>query len=310
MKGPTTEQLEAAENYALGQMCLSIPAKYGNGGYTTWDPKTQRCLLTEQGCQPGETNMLSQWPLDGTGNIIDFTMQTSSRYYDVWKYAPPDLYVMKATPKSDGRAVCSRGSARVYQWCQVPPSRLNGDYEGGITDTVPFKYGVQNGHETCLLPEAYCKEHAYDWNQRTLQCEEPVGLQVADFFGIKGVVQHAIVDGPFSLKSSIGGQLISMAMDEQPDQKYLAFKPSDSRLKENIRIHTRDFVAPGIHLYTFRWKPWALEIYGKHGNDIGFIADTLPTEWVTVDGHGYRNINLDVKHPGMKKIHEFYRRVK
>lgn len=305
MKGPTAAQIEKAEEYALGQMCLSIPAKYGNGGYTRWDPVTRRCLVTEQGCQPGPTNMISQWPLNGTGQVIDFTTQETSRYYDVWKYAPPDLFVMKATAQSDERPMCSRGSARVYQWCQIPESRLNGEFKGGFTDTTPFKYGVQNGSETCLLPEKYCKEHAYNWDQSKLECYEPPGLQAAEFFGIRTLVQHMIVNGPFSLKSSIGGQLLLMAIDEQPDKKYLSFKPSDSRLKENIRIHTKDFVAPGIHLYTFRWKPWALEIYGKHGDDIGFIADTLPKEWVVVDGHGYRNINLDVKHPGMKKIRDF-----
>ena len=81
---------------------------------------------------------------------------------------------------------------------------------------------------------------------------------------------------------------------------------SDSRLKENIWIHTRDYVRPGIHLYTFRWKPWVIELYGKYGNDIGFIANELPKEWTSVDSNGYLQINLDAKHPDMKKIVNFF----
>lgn len=310
-KGPSQAQIEAAENYALGQMCVSVPAKYGNYGYTKWNSKTQQCLVTEQGCQPGPTNMISQWPLDGAGNVINFADQPKSRYHDVWKYAPADLFVMKATRQSGGRPVCSRGNALVYQWCDFPKTRGQGAEVPGLTNVVPFKYGVQNGKETCLIPKDYCATHAYDWDQKTLQCYEPPGLQAAEFFGVKDLAQQLAVNGISALGNPgaiallvgfAGGGMLGAAFSVGTAA---AIEASDSRLKENIRVHTRDFVAPGIHLYTFRWKPWALEIYGKHGNDMGFIADTLPREWVVVDGHGYRNINLDVKHPGMKKIRDF-----
>ena len=197
-----------------------------------------------------------------------------------------------------------------------PKQRGQGKEVPGLTNIVPFEYAIQNGSETCNIPKSYCDSHAYNWNQQKLECEKPVGLEVAGFFGVETLAQQLEVNGISALGSPMAIALIVGMATGSPIGALLsvgtaaAVESSDSRLKDNIKIHTRDYAAPGIHLYTFRWKPWALEIYGKYGDDIGFIADTLPKEWVLVDGHGYKNINLKVQTPGMKKIRDFYNRVK
>ena len=88
------------------------------------------------------------------------------------------------------------------------------------------------------------------------------------------------------------------------DTLFAISEASDSRLKDQIQIRVRDYAGPGLHLYSFTWKPWVVQLYGKHGPDVGFIADTLPRNWVEVDGHGYKNIVVARTN---KKIQDFYR---
>ena len=182
----------------------------------------------------------------------------------------------------------------IYQWCNYPQTRGGGDQVGGLTNVPPFSYRISKGVETCVIPESYCTQHYYDYDRLKMECIKPIGLEIGGFFGLDGIIQYANSKG-YAQPMTLSAETLD----------YIA--ESDSRLKDNIKIHTKDYVAPGIHLYTFRWKPWAFEIYGKHGDDIGFVADTLPKEWIIIDGHGYKNINLNVQAPGMKKIRDFYK---
>jgi hypothetical protein len=279
-KVPTYDQFVAAEQYALKMMCeRGVPDRYGVYSYTKWDPATQKCLITSHGCHPNYNNPFTQLPLTASGEFRDFEDGKSS-FHDVWKYVKPSFFVNKITDNSGGMAVCSRGISAIYQWCEAPNTRLkDGKPIPGLTNEKKFEYTIQKGKESCLIPKEYCNDHAYDYDPYKFECVEPVGLQAADFFGVKNFAQ--------------GVQTGRM---------------SDSRLKDNIQIHTRDYVRPGIHLYTFRWKPWVIELYGKYGDDIGFIADELPEEWTVIDGHGYRNINLESPDPDMKKIINFFNR--
>ena len=273
-------------------MCeVGIPEKYGAFTYTKWDTDSQKCLITAQGCEPSPDNPFSQFPLTDSDEVREFDTEKNPKFDDLWKYAPPNFYINKITPTSGGVPVCSRGNATIYQWCEVPKTRGGGKDMPGITNQKPFKHTVVQGKETCLIGADYCADHAYWYDANKFQCVEPPGLQAADFFGIKTFVQNVSVRGLHE------DDILIVA---------LAKMASDSRLKENIRIHTRDYVRPGIHLYTFRWKPWVIELYGKYGNDIGFIADELPKEWTSVDSNGYLQINLDAKHPDMKKIVNFF----
>lgn len=298
-KIPTFTQFENAENYALKKMCEEgVPNRYGVYSYLKWDNQKKKCMITSQGCEPGYNNPFNQNPLTASGEVItDYSNITTSSFNDIWKYAPPEFYLNKVTKNSGGMQVCARGTPQVYQWCQEPQTRGEkpGEVIPGVTNQKPFKHTVVRGKETCLIGSDYCADHAYDYDATNFECVEPVGLQVADFFGIKTFVQNLTVRGVSE------NDILAVAIARRIQRA-----ASDSRLKENIRIHTKDYVRPGINLYTFRWKSWAMELYGKYGNDIGFIADELPKEWTSVDSHGYLNINLDSKDPGMKKIRDFF----
>lgn len=291
-KAPSQTQIEASENYALQRLCTLIPSQYDTG-LTVWDPQTSTCKFTPKGCTPGPTNPLSQWPTSSSGMQLEFSSK-DKHFGNIWQYAKPDMYIMKATSNSNGRTICSRGNSLIYQWCNYPQTRGGGEQMAGLTNVPPFSYNIVRGEETCTIPKLYCLEHGYDYDNVKMECFKPVSLQIAEFFGLGAFVQYM---------ESLGYAKPLTLSDDT-----LAAIASDSRLKHNIKIHTRDYVGPGIHLYTFIWKPWALEIYGKYGPDIGFIADTLPPSWVITDGHGYKNINLNIQTPGMKKIQDFYKR--
>lgn len=283
---PTTEQFNAAENYALEKLCLEIPSKYGGTGMTQWDPVAKVCKITEKGCTPGPTNPISQFPTSSNGTFLDFPA-THPTYGEFWKYFTPDLYVMKVTPTSNNKKICSRGSSMIYQWCNYPEQRAPGNVPGLTTKVQPFQYQIVQGKETCLITQGYCTSKGLQFDANKLECYKDSGLQAADFFGIGTMIQDWRANG-----WTTNGTWIGMV--------------SDKRLKDDVKIFEKDYFGPGVHLYSYRWNTTAYNLYGKRGNQLGVIADTLPSGYTIRDTNGYLTINFNVQTPLMQKIRKFY----
>ena len=49
----------------------------------------------------------------------------------------------------------------------------------------------------------------------------------------------------------------------------------DRRLKKNVLLLRRDYLAPGCHLYAFRWNDRAEKRIGRAGQSFGFMADEV-----------------------------------
>ena len=56
VKAPTIEQSQAAEEYALAQLCSEIPTKLAGPGYTEWDSEVKACKFKEKACNPAPEN--------------------------------------------------------------------------------------------------------------------------------------------------------------------------------------------------------------------------------------------------------------
>ena len=289
-KVPSEELIRASELYALERLCTLIPSEYDKG-LTQWDSRAGKCRYTPKGCTPSATNPLSQLTFTSSGMPADFPVD-HPKFGNIWQHYVPDMYVMKSTSTSGGRPICARGNSLVYQWCQYPQTRGGGEQIPGLTTVPKFRYQIVNGEETCVIPEEYCALHNYNYDPIKMECIKPIGLEIADFFGIGQFIQYMNSRGyerPLKLDA---------------DTLFAISEASDSRLKDQIQIRVRDYAGPGLHLYSFTWKPWVVQLYGKHGPDVGFIADTLPRNWVEVDGHGYKNIVVARTN---KKIQDFYR---
>ncbi len=81
-------------------------------------------------------------------------------------------------------------------------------------------------------------------------------------------------------------------------------RPSDKRLKTNIKLYKKDYPVQGIDLYSYEWNDIATKLYGLSGSTIGFIVDLLPPKYVGVDEHGYKYIN-DYPDDTMKQMVSF-----
>ena len=171
---PTMEDLDAADNYANGKLCVQIPKQFQTG-FTYWDEKMKKCRITKSGCNSGDpNNPISVSSFSSNGTLLDWEkMDVSKNKRDFWKMAPPQHLVYKNI-KGSGEQVCARANYKLEQFCRWPAQRgsKNEDAFGGITgkgyDTGPgFKYLVRGGKETCIIGKDYCdfKGVSYDANK-------------------------------------------------------------------------------------------------------------------------------------------------
>jgi hypothetical protein len=271
---PTDAEIAAADNYALSKLCTEIPEKYGNG-LTTWDTNSKSCKITPHGCKADKNNPISQATFTDGGEPFDFNPYHRT-FKTFWKYYAPEFLVMKKTASSPNKEVCSRGNDQLYNWCTFPQNRDN-KHKAGVTDAEPFVYGVIDGKETCIIPKAYCDGKGISYNSENQECYISKDQKVAEFISTPSLVRSG-----------------------------KARAVSDRRLKTNVRLLRKDYIRPGVHLYTFDWTEQALYMYGKSEvGDIGFIADELPKEWVDEDHNGFKRINLDYDHTDVLKIKVF-----
>jgi hypothetical protein len=271
---PTDAELAAADNYALSMLCTEIPERYGNG-LTVWDPNTKSCKITSHGCTPGVSNPLSQKTYTDAGVPFDYN-QYHPTFKNFWKYSQPEFLVMKKTASSPDRAVCSRGSEQLYSWCTFPQNR-DKKHKAGVTDAQPFQYGIIAGKETCIIPKSYCDAKGVSYNEQAKECYVKTGQKIAEFISSASTVRS--------------GRTRNV---------------SDRTLKKNIKLARKDYIRPGIHLYTFDWTEQAWYMYGNSGaGDVGFIADELPAEWIYHDNQGFKHINLDYDDNDVRKIKVF-----
>lgn len=271
-KIPTLAEKEAAEEYALSRLCTEIPAKF-SPGLTQWDAQSKTCKITQKGCQAGPSNPISQLPFDGAGNIISF--DKNNRVFGwFWKKFPADYLVWRATETSGGRAYCAKGNEFLYQWCMFPKTRGGGEHTKGITNIPRFQYNVRNGREECYIPESYCQNRGVSYNAQTRDCYVSKAQKAQEFFV---------------------GSVITRRQR----------RASDTRLKKNIELHTKDFPVPGIHVYTYEWNDLASTTYGYVGGDVGFLADEFPEEYVGVDDLGFKYIKTYINDEFMIRVTTF-----
>ena len=82
-------------------------------------------------------------------------------------------------------------------------------------------------------------------------------------------------------------------------------RASDTRLKKNVELHTKEFPIAGINVYTYEWNDLAATTYGYVGGDVGFLADEFPEEYTGVDEFGFKYIMTDIQDEFMLKVHAF-----
>jgi hypothetical protein len=271
---PTDAEIAAADNYALSKLCIEIPEKYGNG-LTTWDKNSKSCKITENGCKADKNNPISQVTFTDDGQPFDFN-QYHPTFKSFWKYSAPEFLVMKETATSTTKKVCSRANEQLYNWCTFPKNRDNKP-KAGVTNAKPFVYGVINERETCIIPKEYCDDKGVSYNHEKQECYVSQNQKVAEFISSPALVRSGKTQSA-----------------------------SDRTLKKNIRLLRKDYIRPGIHLYMYDWTEQAWYMYGNSGvDDIGFIANELPKEWVYEDQNGFKRINLDYDHKDVLKIKVF-----
>ena len=266
---PTAEDLEKAEQYAMSKLCIEIPSKYGRG-LTSWN--NTKCSITRAGCTPGTTNPISREPYDSKGNDL-INNENDKVFGSFWKYYEPGFYVMKTTKSSPKTEVCTRGNFLLKRWCEYPGTRNEKPTPGITEPNKKFDYAIKNGKETCIIPKEYCDSKQVGYSQANNECIVSTSQKQAEWFLSPALVRSA--------------------------------KASDMRLKTNIRMFKPDFPVKGINLYSYTWKPEAYKLYGNSGNDIGFVADNLPQNYIYIDTHGYKNINIDLENKTMYIIKIF-----
>ena len=282
MSVPTSEQIEAAEEYALAKLCVAIPSTL-KPGLTRWDQKLKACRITEAGCSAKDPqNPLSRIGFTSNGDFVSPLVNANNPVFrKFWKKWEPEHLVMKITSKSNHQKVCARANHMLYRWCEYPSTRSDetGQRKAGYTDVPPFKYAVREGVETCIIGKDYCDSRGVKYDGSKFgkeECYVSGGQKFLEFFASDALVRH--------------------------------INASDSRLKKNIRLHKKDFVASGIHVYTYEWNDLARRLYGLTGFDMGFIADELEefdSSYIFTDNKGYKLINVELETPIMNKINMF-----
>lgn len=267
------EQIQAAEEYALSKLCVEIPSTF-KAGLTQWDDTIKACKITQAGCSAEDpTNPLSYLGFSSSGEFL-YPSTSNPMFGEFWEKWVPEHLVMKTTKKSPTKMVCSRANHLLYQWCEYPSTRARG-VEPGVTNVPKFNYAVRNGVETCTITKQYCDNKGISFTSTPGKedCYVSEGQKVGEFFASDVLVRK--------------------------------INASDIRLKKNIKLYRKDWIAPGIDAYTYEWNDIATELYGLKGFDIGFIADKLDPKYVYVDNFGYKRINLNVETPEMQKIRAF-----
>jgi hypothetical protein len=269
---PSMEELEEAENYALSKLCTEIPNTIGPG-LTRWNSTKKVCEITKQGCDPFKRgNLMSVSKYDpNTGEEYTPRVQ-NQRQRDFLKYWNPDFYVMKKI-KNSRKEVCARGNFLLFQWCEFPKTRGGGAFQKGITNVPKFNYNVRAGKETCDIPKSYCDSKGVSYSDSKRDCYVKGSQKVGEFFASPAMVRMG--------------------------------KVSDVRLKYDIVPMKHDWFGEGVHLYTFKWRPQATQLYGLSGEDGGCLADELPESHINIDENGFKNLNFDLNTPLMIKIRNF-----
>lgn len=268
---PTAADINSAHDYAMSKLCSDIPAEFGGPGLTQWDDREKVCRITERGCEPRVTNPISQPMFKSNGEYRNFS-DDDRTFGEFWKRSPPGFYQWLATEKSGGQRVCARANFLLWQWCMIPGTRAEG-HEPGITNTPRFQYNIRNGKEECYIPKEYCDSKGVSYDANKKDCYVSNSQKILEFF--------------------TGSVLVRKQ------------RASDKRLKDNIIPLRENFPHQGINVYAFEWNDTAKMLYGLTGHDIGFLADEIDPEYVTVDKNGYKNIKTEIRDDYMKKISDF-----
>lgn len=279
------EDNEEAYEYAMQKLCTAIPDKYLPGS-TYWDDTIKKCRISEKGCNMNDIRSpFSQRQFDNNGNdISDTYLEVNTSYKDFWKYNPPEELIYKGIPTEQGGATfgCARSNFLFRQFCEYPKTRGGGETIRGVTDVPKFNFVTAQGKESCKVTKEYCDAKGLSYNKDKQKCIVPYSQKFGEFFG--GSV--------FTRSLRSGTTLPNPADPKQLEATVKKFQQmSDKRLKRDINIFKPDFLAPGINLYSFRWKPEALKLYGfKDHKKLGFLADELPPDNVRIDENGYKYI--------------------
>lgn len=269
---PTEEQFKKAHEYAMEKLCNYVGNEKYAPNLTTWDSTDKKCYFTERGCDSTRTdNPFSKPTFDSQGNYMEYS-ENNPVFGKLWKYIAARELVWKKL--NDGTMGCGTSNTLFKRFCEVPVARHYKEIPG-VTNVPPFKYVVENGVEVCKITKDYCDNMGVSFDTGKSECVVPLGQKIGEFFG-----------GTTLSRSIRSGRI------------------SDRRLKKDINIFKKDFLGPGIHLYTYKWTDMAQHLYGKNEDmDFGLIADDFDDKDIFLDEYGYKNINTNVS----TKVKIFYK---